>query len=533
MVAAPASLGLAVPPLGPTGSATERSLADGYLLDSDIVLRKDPDTDHTAARIKTHHPRAPDVGIGILISIPSYRAAGEAPQMIEYRGEYLGHGQSKTAFELNCPGAMFHGYVLKVAKSNDMEPSVFMEAAPLGLTTSIYYNCDGVDADTGRRFHCWITDRTIPLDELCRDESAVKSRCSLAAFYCMLRAAQHGLYLSDCHFFNFGVHLSETATEHLVVIIDAGSRGIDCERLWAKSSINKAMMHKFWKACDEVSASCDKLKDMWQHWDLNHCLQRAKQEWQNYPILTDVKESTNAIWQAMIAKDSFRRSTAHSKSAYKMMELVGRFTAEEQWSPACFWACYRASQELQSKLFSEQYSILDELYSRITTSRVRDEELHDVMTFWAILDEYRERECQRMMQDTQDQPVTPEQAFEMLESFKNNELWWDLTWQQRQRKRSQQHATLNTILHRRAGWTHAARAIMEYGLPKLEQPAQPDDATEHINALGQFARDMSKWLLNFASSMHAYKQTADYQKNYQTSITAWRKRTRRDSDEGP
>ena len=30
----------------------------------------------------------------------------------------------------------------------------------------------------------------------------------------------------------------------------------------------------------------------------------------------------------------------------------------------------------------------------------------------------------------------------------------------------------------------SAKAIMEYGLPKLEQPAQPDDATEHINALG-------------------------------------------------
>lgn len=513
--------------------ATERSLADGHMLDPEIVLRKDPEKARSAVRIKDHHPRAPDVGIGILISMPSYGAGGEAPEMIEYRGEYLGHGQSKTAFELNCPGAMFHGNVLKVAKSNDMEPSVFMEAAPLGLTTGIYYNCDGVDADSGHRFHCWITDRTIPLDELCRDESAVKSRCSLAAFYCILRAAQHGLYLSDCHFFNFGVHLSETATEHLVVIIDAGSKGIDCERLWAKSHINTKVMHKFWTACDEVSASCEKLKDMWRTpgWDVKHCLQRATQEWQNCPILTDVQESTNAIWQAMIAKDSFRRSTAHSKSAYKMMELVGRFTAEEQWSAACFWACYRASQELQSELFSEEYNILDELYSRITNSRAGDAELHDVMMFWGRLHKYRERECQRMMQDTQDQPVTPDQAFEMLARFQNNELWYDLTWQQRQSKTTKQHATLNAILHRKAGWTHAARAIMQYGLPKLEQPAQPDDATEHINALGQFARDMAKWLVNFASSMYAYRQTDDYQKNYQTSMTALKKRTRRDSED--
>ena len=145
--------------------------------------------------------------------------------MIEYYGEYLGHGQSKTAFELNCPGARFHGKVLKVAKANDMEPSVFMEAAQVGLTTSILYNCDGVDADSEHRFHCWITDRTIPLDEFCRGDKAIKIRCSLAAFCCILKAALHGLYLSDCHFFNFGVQLTENATEHRVVIIDAGSRG--------------------------------------------------------------------------------------------------------------------------------------------------------------------------------------------------------------------------------------------------------------------------------------------------------------------
>ena len=192
------------------------------------------------------------------------------------------------------------------------------------------------------------------------------------------------------------------------------------------------------------------------------------------------------------------------------MELVGRFTAPDQWSPACFWECYRASEELQSELFTAQSNILDELYSRITTSRARDAELHDVMMFWGRLDKYRERECQRMMQDTLDQAVTPHQAFEMLESFKNNKLWYELTWKQRQSKATQQHATLNAILHRRAGWTHAARAIMQYGLPKLEQPAQPDDATEHINALGQFARDMAKWLVSFAHNMHTYRQTEKY-----------------------
>ena len=84
-----------------------------------------------------------------------------------------------------------------------------------------------------------------------------------------------------------------------------------------------------------------------------------------------------------------------------------------------------------------------------------------------------------------------------------------------------------TILHHRAGWTHAAKAIMQYGLPKLERPAQPNDATEHINALVQFAENMAKWLQNFTATMHAYKQTPKYQKNYDASIDALKKRRTR------
>ena len=515
------------------------------MLDAEIVLRKDPETDPRAARIKTHNDRAPDVGIGILIYIPCYRAGREANYTTEYSGRYLGHGKSKTAFELNHPGAKFHGNVLKVARAYDMEPSVFKKAAPLGLATRIHYNCEGRDADSGHRFHCWITDRAIPLDELCRAENANQGRCSLAAFCCMLRAAQHGFYLSDCHFYNFGVTIDDTenATEHLVVIIDAGSRGIHSESQWKKSDVNKYVMYKFWKACDEYSVDCSWLKELWRYSDVNNCLQRATAEWQRWPFLTDVPENTSAILQAMSVKDSFRRSTAHSKSAYKMMELVGRFTAEDQWTSACFWECYRASEKLQSEeLHAEEYNILDELYSRITTNRARDEDLQDVMMFWGRLNEYRERECRRMWWKgelggeqecgvvcTHTITMTPEQASNMLEKFKDRQLWYELTPEQQWSKPLTQHSILNKILNKRAGWTHAAKAIMQYGLPKLEQPAEPDDATEHINALGQFARDMAKWLASFASSMHAYRQTPEYQKNYQSSIEALEKRRSRPS----
>ena len=113
----------------------------------------------------------------------------------------------------------------------------------------------------------------------------------------------------------------------------------------------------------------------------------------------------------------------------------------------------------------------------------------------------------------------------ILENFKYDELWYDLT--EEQQKSKTWRNTVNTIFNKRAGWTHAARAIMEYGLPKLERPAEPNDVTEHINALGQFARDLAAWLHGFALRMYAYRNTDDYRKNYQTLFAALEKIKRR------
>ena len=175
--------------------------------------------------IQRNHTRPPDVGTGVLVSVRRSPRERE-----EYYGEYRGHGQSKTAFELKSYEAnqsgRFDGKVLKVSREQDMEPSVFRRTSTFGVTTSILYEGVGVDVASGKRFHCWITERTIPLDDLCKYEDIIKTRCSLAAFCCMLRAAQLGLYLSDCHFFNFGLRVTEDSREHAVIIIDAGSRGI-------------------------------------------------------------------------------------------------------------------------------------------------------------------------------------------------------------------------------------------------------------------------------------------------------------------
>ena len=103
---------------------------------------------------RTHHPRPVDVGRSIEVLIPSFRAgSGGKWGVVEYYGEYIGHGLSKTAFELHCPGQRFHGNVLKITKSDeDMEPEVFTNFGKHGLTTSTLYNCTGVDG--GKFGHC-------------------------------------------------------------------------------------------------------------------------------------------------------------------------------------------------------------------------------------------------------------------------------------------------------------------------------------------------------------------------------------------
>ena len=207
------------------------------------------------------HTRQPDVGLHILIIIPSRKPDGEDTICA---GEYLSHGGSKTVFVLHSrKDDWLDGKIFKLStKINDEEPRVFKEIADRRLTPRILYHARAVDEKSGKRFECWITERAIPLDDICKCENTIKSRCSLAAFRCILQAAQYGLYLSDCGFPNFGVQLDDSAEEHTVLIIDAGSRKIDSELQWTKGKVNDTFMHKFWKACAAEKAPCDSSSTM-------------------------------------------------------------------------------------------------------------------------------------------------------------------------------------------------------------------------------------------------------------------------------
>ena len=162
--------------------------------------------------------------------------------------------------------------------------------------------------------------------------------------------------------------------------------------------------------------------------------------------------------------------------------------------------------------------ILDELYERLTRNK-EDEDVQKVMAFWETLRQYR-NSC---LQSSGDQTMSPARASYLLEGFKWDVLWHELYPAQQQG--NSWRSIVNTILHRKAAWKHAAQAIMLYGLPRFEHPEHPDDATEHINALGQFVVNLANWLKSFASGMYAYKQTPRYRQDVEASNANRMRRT--------
>lgn len=477
--------------------------------DPEIKIRKlTSATEHGLRRLaqegRACHTRMPDIGIGIEVHIRD----------VLYYGEYIGHGQSKTAFELHCPGEHFHGNILKVAQAtNDMEPHVFAQASAFGITMPILYNCTGRDGT--KQYHCWITERAIPLNIFCHYEDADRQRCSLAAFHCLLKAASCGFYLSDCHFFNFGVKLTDSATEHVVVIIDAGSRGIHPDDKWPKSKLNATCMHKFWHACSKESARNVVIEQKWREPQetIDACLSWAKKRWLEHPLVTNSAISIANARVKHVATEHFQRQEAQNTSAFKIMEIVGRFTAGNHWDASLASTCYTAASHLADQMEPEAANILDELYSRITSTRDHDTQLCDVMAFWAKLQTYREHK------------VWPAQSIgERYDNFLWEEMWPELT-------HAQQHApnwksVAETIVHKRAGWRYVAKTLLQTGLPKLQSPHASATATEYVTALGEYANQLAEWLFRFASCLVQYKQTRQYRRARHSSDEALERRQR-------
>ena len=63
--------------------------------------------------------------------------------------------------------------------------------------------------------------------------------------------------------FNFGVKITSVATEHTVVIIDVGSRGLGTH-LWTKAEINVKIMKRFWHWVKKEGASNKEVESKWR-----------------------------------------------------------------------------------------------------------------------------------------------------------------------------------------------------------------------------------------------------------------------------
>ena len=141
------------------------------------------------------------VGLSIRMHIPGADTEILGDDCNHYFGEILGQGISKFVFGLHRFDGHFNGKVFKMVKKPfpndkpDMEPEVFADAqraVPPSFAPKIHYSGVAVDEDSQKRYQCWITDRTIPLDEFCKSDLCIKERCSLAAFYCCLEPLPTG-----------------------------------------------------------------------------------------------------------------------------------------------------------------------------------------------------------------------------------------------------------------------------------------------------------------------------------------------------
>ena len=133
--------------------------------------------------------------------------------------------------------------------------------------------------------------------------------------------------------------------------------------------MNNKVMGRFWAHCRKESARNHEITAIWQNYHtLEPCLQEAIQLWNTWPFLTKssfhvgwVDRSSYAIWQAMSDKDVSDRSTAQASSAFKIVEIVGRWAAGEEWNNAAALVSYKAARTTE-ELSAEEADILDELY---------------------------------------------------------------------------------------------------------------------------------------------------------------------------
>ena len=294
---------------------------------------------------------------------------------------------------------MFHDKVLKTTRGFDVEPLVFRQMQ--GSTPKLLYECYGDDGHN--KYHCWVAERCIPLNQLVNVHGINKENCILAACRCLSRAALgqasgFPLLLSDCHFYNLGARITHSF-EHEVVIIDAGSRGV-ADSVPVKSQVNCCMV-KLWKwAKQEMKCSPAATCELWH---ADHTLESVTRsldtQWAVDPSLTVNAKTTIDVDKEIYAKCSRALRQFYSTPHCKLIELIGRSAVEWNggvWNSRMTEICFRAADEAFTECDEEETKVMTELYERITIRRTREavatrtkEEVAALLAFWWKLQTYR------------------------------------------------------------------------------------------------------------------------------------------------
>ena len=473
--------------------------------------------------IDTQEVTKPTVGIGIVVELSG--APHDDTQI--YHGEYIWHCQHKTEFLLRSVRTHqshatehigeYHGKVLKLAKEKNIEPEVLQQAQPLIVMTSLLFEAEAVDDESGQRYFCWITDRCIPLNQLFKlNDDINRSSCILGAYLCILRATQWYVYVVECGLQNFGLVINHKNNMHTIAFLDAHQW--QCEHaVWPKSKVNRVVMQKFWEHCNEIDAEMHELRNNWQQCTtMNDALDEAARKWNQIGAVVTYKRMTShAIAVALNHRQDREISLTMSSPTYRIIRYVGQAVAPSCWSDDCVAQCYRAADTLCLNLSPEDEEEISDLHSRIVNG---SESIQQIMQCWLQLHEFRRSCCDA-------NAISSEDASELIRTFKDEVLYDELTPEQQTAGNAS--SILNAILHKRTAYTHAASAIMQYGLPHWATASHALELEEHIQRLADFTVDMVTWLQAFASSMRSLRQCGQYQKRRRHSDRAREEREAR------
>ena len=147
-----------------------------------------------------------------------------------------------------------------------------------------------------QEWFAWLAEKTIPLDKYMITLEAAKlyeerKSCLKLALYKLVKAAMHGMMISDNNLFNFGV------INNTVVIIDAGSRRLQSTAI-LKGTLNDKSIRRWWS---KLGPQCrpdelEEIQEIWTNaWNLTDASEKLKRTLQPLRLLQQPVEVTHML----------------------------------------------------------------------------------------------------------------------------------------------------------------------------------------------------------------------------------------------